>query len=139
MRRRNGPADKLDTALDGRPVEVDGDLASLIETYSLVCVLGWGLDRPATTPTETGAGMASVAELVHEDALRRLAGPIGYRQGVDLAVSGCVQLVSFAPVRVTARVEDLVLQHVELRSTRSLTGKSGLVRVVNGRRRSRSA
>ena len=61
--------------------------------------------------------MASVAELVHEDALRRLAGPIGYREGVDLAVSGCVQLVSFAPVRVTARVEDLVLQHVELRST----------------------
>ena len=61
--------------------------------------------------------MASVAELVDEDALRRLAGPIGYRDGVDLAVSGCVQLVSFAPVRVTARVEDLVFQHVELRST----------------------
>jgi uncharacterized Zn finger protein len=61
--------------------------------------------------------MASVAELVHEDALRGLAGPIGYRQGVDLAVSGCVQLVSFAPVRVTARVEDLVFQHVELRAT----------------------
>jgi uncharacterized Zn finger protein len=61
--------------------------------------------------------MASVAELVHEDALRRLAGPTRYRQGVDLAVSGCVQLVSFAPVRVTARVEDLVFQHVELRST----------------------
>jgi uncharacterized Zn finger protein len=61
--------------------------------------------------------MASVAELVHEDALRRLAGPIGYRQGVDLAVSGCVQLVSMGPARVTARVEDLVFQHVELRST----------------------
>jgi uncharacterized Zn finger protein len=61
--------------------------------------------------------MASVAELVDEGALRRLAGPIGYRQGVDLAVSGCVQLVSFAPMRVTARVEDLVFQHVELRST----------------------
>ena len=61
--------------------------------------------------------MASVAELIHEDSLRRWAGPIGYRQGVDLAVSGCVQLVSFAPVRVTARVEDLVFQHVELRST----------------------
>jgi uncharacterized Zn finger protein len=61
--------------------------------------------------------MASVAELVGEGALRRLAGPIGYRQGVDLAVSGCVQLVSFGPVRVTARVEDLVFHHVELRST----------------------
>jgi uncharacterized Zn finger protein len=61
--------------------------------------------------------MASVAELVDEGSLRRLAGPIGYRQGVDLAISGCVQLVSFGPVRVTARVEDLVFQHVELRST----------------------
>jgi len=61
--------------------------------------------------------MASVAELVDEDSLRRLAGPIGYRQGVDLAVSGCVQLASLGPVRVTARVEDLVFQHVELRST----------------------
>jgi uncharacterized Zn finger protein len=60
--------------------------------------------------------MASVAELADEDSLRRLAGPAGYRQGVDLAVSGCVQLVSFGPVRVTARVEDLVFQHVELRS-----------------------
>ena len=61
--------------------------------------------------------MASIAELVHEDALRGLASPIGYKQGVDLAVSGCVQLASLAPARVTARVEDLVLQHVELRST----------------------
>jgi uncharacterized Zn finger protein len=61
--------------------------------------------------------MASVAELADDDSLRRLAGPIGYRQGVDLAVSGCVQLVSFGPGRVTARVEDLVFQHVELRST----------------------
>jgi uncharacterized Zn finger protein len=60
--------------------------------------------------------MASVAELADEDALRRLAGPIEYRQGVDLAVSGCVQLASFGPVRVTARVEDLVFEHVELRS-----------------------
>jgi hypothetical protein len=41
----------------------------------------------------------------------------GIAMGVDLAVSGCVQLVSFAPVRVTARVEDLVFHHVELRST----------------------
>jgi hypothetical protein len=31
-RRRNQPSDKLDAALDGRPVEVDGDLAPLIET-----------------------------------------------------------------------------------------------------------
>jgi uncharacterized Zn finger protein len=61
--------------------------------------------------------MASVAELVDENALRRLAGPIGYRQGVDLAVSGCVQLASVGPGRVTARVEDLLFQHVELRST----------------------
>jgi uncharacterized Zn finger protein len=61
--------------------------------------------------------MASVVELVHQDALHRLASPTGYRQGVDLAVSGCVQLASIAPARVTARVEDLVLQHVELRAT----------------------
>ena len=88
--------------------------------------------------------MASVAELIHEDALRRLAGPIGYRQGVDLAASGCVQLVSLAPVRVTARVEDLVFQHVELRSTgRGLSwvlylpprGEPGALQAQRGRRR----
>jgi len=32
MRRRNQPSDKLDAALDGRPVQVDDDLAPLIET-----------------------------------------------------------------------------------------------------------
>ena len=32
MRRRNQPSDKLDAALDGRPVEVDDDLAPLLET-----------------------------------------------------------------------------------------------------------
>jgi len=60
--------------------------------------------------------MASVVELVDEDTLRRLAGPIGYREGVDLAVSCCVQLAGFAPGRITARVEDPVFQHVELRA-----------------------
>ena len=58
---------------------------------------------------EKGTRLASVAELADEDALRRLAGPIGYLQGVDLAASGCVQ-----PAR---SVGDLVFQHVELRST----------------------
>jgi uncharacterized Zn finger protein len=72
---------------------------------------------PVATAHDERSAMASVAELVDEENLRRLADPIGYRQGVDLAVSGCVQLVSVAPVRVTARVEDLVLQHVELRAT----------------------
>jgi uncharacterized Zn finger protein len=72
---------------------------------------------PVATAHDERSAMASVAELVDEENLRRLADPIGYRQGVDLAVSGCVQLVSFGPVRVTARVEDLVFQHVELRST----------------------
>jgi uncharacterized Zn finger protein len=61
--------------------------------------------------------MASVAELADEGTLRRWAGPVEYRLGVDLAVSGCVQLASLEPRRVTARVEDLVFQHVELRST----------------------
>jgi hypothetical protein len=32
MRRRNQPSDKLDAALDGRPVEVDDDLAPLLDT-----------------------------------------------------------------------------------------------------------
>ncbi len=32
MRRRNGPSDKLGAALDGRPVQVDDDLAPLVET-----------------------------------------------------------------------------------------------------------
>jgi hypothetical protein len=32
MRRRNQPSDKLDAALEGRPVEVDDDLAPLLET-----------------------------------------------------------------------------------------------------------
>jgi hypothetical protein len=32
MRRRHQPSDKLDAALDGRPVEVDDDLAALLET-----------------------------------------------------------------------------------------------------------
>ena len=32
MRRRHQPSDKLDAALDGRPVQVDDDLAPLIET-----------------------------------------------------------------------------------------------------------
>jgi hypothetical protein len=32
MRRRHQPSDKLDAALDGRPVEVDDELAPLLET-----------------------------------------------------------------------------------------------------------
>jgi uncharacterized Zn finger protein len=60
--------------------------------------------------------MGWVGELVQEPALRRLASPGGYRQGVALAVSGCVELVSFEPARVTGRVEDPVFEHVELRA-----------------------
>jgi uncharacterized Zn finger protein len=61
--------------------------------------------------------MISVADLADERVLRRLADPTDYRQGVDLAASGCVELASLGPARVTARVDDLVFQHVELRST----------------------
>jgi hypothetical protein len=32
MRRRHQPSDKLDAALDGRPVKVDDELAPLVET-----------------------------------------------------------------------------------------------------------
>jgi len=69
--------------------------------------------------TGTEAVMGSVGDLVDEPSLRRLASTTVYRQGVDLAVSGCVELVSFQPGRVTARVDDLVFQHVELRATGS--------------------
>ena len=61
--------------------------------------------------------MGSVGDLVQEPALRRLASPRGYRQGVDLAASGCLELVSFERGRVTGRVEDPVFEHVELRAT----------------------
>ena len=78
---------------------------------------GAAYTHSAVTATRRRSAMASVAELADEDARRRLAGPIEYRQGVDLAVGGCVRLASLGSVPVTARVEDLIFQHVELRST----------------------
>jgi uncharacterized Zn finger protein len=59
----------------------------------------------------------SVGDLFDEPSLRRLANPAEYRQGVDLAVSGCVELVRLQRARVTARVQDPGFQHVELRAT----------------------
>jgi hypothetical protein len=84
---------------------------------SVLTASGAAYTHSAVTATRRRSAMASVAELADEDARRRVAGPIEYRQGVDLAVGGCVRLASLGSVPVTARVEDLIFQHVELRST----------------------
>jgi uncharacterized Zn finger protein len=62
--------------------------------------------------------MPSVADLVEEERLQRLADPDALRQGTDLAAQDRVQLETFGPLGVTARVEDADGAHrVELRST----------------------
>ena len=48
--------------------------------------------------------MASVADLVPDEALRRLADPARYDEGVLLADHGAVELDEFGPLRVTASV-----------------------------------
>jgi uncharacterized Zn finger protein len=60
--------------------------------------------------------MASVADLVEEPTLRRLAPPDVYTRGADCAARGRVRLGAFGPLRVSARVADS--HEVELRSTR---------------------
>jgi hypothetical protein len=65
MRRRNGPSDKLDAALDGRPVEVDDDLAPLIETAAKLraALAGVELD-PENVDRHLGMLLDSEAEVV---------------------------------------------------------------------------
>jgi uncharacterized Zn finger protein len=57
--------------------------------------------------------MASVADLVHEEALRDLADRDAYEQGTSLATKGRVDVGTFGPLRVTAWVEGC---EVELRT-----------------------
>ena len=62
--------------------------------------------------------MPSVADLVEEERLRRLADPDALRRGAGLAAEDRVQLEAFGPLRVTARVDDAGGDHrVELRAT----------------------
>jgi len=62
--------------------------------------------------------MPSVADLVEEERLQRLADPDALERGTDLAAEDRVQLETFGPLGVTARVEDADGAHrVELRST----------------------
>jgi uncharacterized Zn finger protein len=61
--------------------------------------------------------MPSVADLVEEERLQRLADPDALRQGTDLAAGDRVRLEAFGPLRVTARVDDAGGGHrVELRA-----------------------
>ena len=59
--------------------------------------------------------MASVADLVDENELRRLAAPGTLAEGRDLAKRGTVHIWEFTPLNVGATVEDE--HNVELRST----------------------
>jgi uncharacterized Zn finger protein len=62
--------------------------------------------------------MPSVADLVGEQRLERLADPEALRQGTALAAQDRVHLEAFGPLRVTARVDDGDGGHqVELRSS----------------------
>jgi uncharacterized Zn finger protein len=59
--------------------------------------------------------MASVADLVEESELRRLAGPGTLAEGRELAKGGKVHIWDFTPLSVGATVQDE--HNVELRST----------------------
>ena len=50
--------------------------------------------------------MPSIADLVEEEPLRRLADPDALRRGTELAAEDRVHLEVFGPLEVTARVED---------------------------------
>jgi hypothetical protein len=65
MRYRNQPSDKLDAALDGRPVEVDDELAPLLETAAKLraALTGVELD-PQATERHLGMVLDSQAEVV---------------------------------------------------------------------------
>jgi uncharacterized Zn finger protein len=61
--------------------------------------------------------MASVADLVEPELLRERAGEYLQRAGEVLRESGRVRIVEFAPMRVTAAVDDGGIRSVELEST----------------------
>jgi uncharacterized Zn finger protein len=62
--------------------------------------------------------MPSIADLVEEEPLKRLANPDALEQGTALAAQDHVHLEAFGPLQVTARVDDIDGGHqVELRST----------------------
>jgi uncharacterized Zn finger protein len=61
--------------------------------------------------------MASVADLVEPDALRERAGEYLLRAGQVLRDHGHVRIEAFAPLRVTAAVEDGGTRSVSLEST----------------------
>jgi uncharacterized Zn finger protein len=60
--------------------------------------------------------MASIADLVEDPALRRLAQPNVYERGAELAGRDLVRLVDFGPLGVTAEVESEPPARVELRT-----------------------
>jgi uncharacterized Zn finger protein len=55
--------------------------------------------------------MPSIADLVEDERLQRLADAAALRQGTDLAAEDRVQLETFGPLGVTARVEDAGAAH----------------------------
>ncbi len=63
--------------------------------------------------------MPSVADLVEEPELRRLATPESYDEGLVLADEGKVQVGAFGPLQVSAEVDDVETRQVELRSTKA--------------------
>ena len=60
--------------------------------------------------------MPSVAELVEEPALRRLARPDSFEEGARWAEAGVVRIVDAGPHAVTAEVRDADPCQVELRT-----------------------
>jgi hypothetical protein len=65
MRRRHQPSDKLDAALDGRPVEVDDDLAPLIETAARLRAALEAIELdPQATERHLGMVLDAEAEMV---------------------------------------------------------------------------
>jgi len=64
---------------------------------------------------------ASVADLVDDTLVRRLASPSDLRSGREIAATGGVEFVKRGPLRVVARVKGGQTRTVEL-----LSGASGL-------------
>ena len=65
MRGRNGPSDKLDAALDGRPVQVDGNLAPLIATAAELRAVLEAIELdPQAAERHLGMVLDSEAEVV---------------------------------------------------------------------------
>jgi uncharacterized Zn finger protein len=61
----------------------------------------------------------SVADLVDDTLVRRLARPADLRSGREIAATGGVEFVKFGPLRVIARVTGTQTQTVELLSVSS--------------------